>query len=213
MALLCVLAGIALMLGVAAEPIEHASQRDREEQLLFVGNQFRQAIASYYEKSPGAKQYPRKLEELLQDNRFPKPVRHLRRIYADPMRTGTVSIDARDNWKDWQLVRNSQGGIVGIYSRSSLTPIRTNLDEGLMTAITEHPALHYSDWKFIYQPLDGSADLVRPADGSNGIINDPDNPFGLVEDDTGQQDDVDADSSSNASQDWTSGDDVRGELP
>ncbi|MEO8417872.1 MAG: type II secretion system protein [Methylophilaceae bacterium] len=212
-ALLCVLAGIVLMLGITTEQIEHAAQRDREEQLLFVGNQFRQAIASYYEKSPGAKQYPRKLEELLQDNRFPKPVRHLRRIYADPMRTGIVRADARDNRADWQLVRNSQGGIVGIYSRSSLPPIRTNLDEDLMKAIDEHPALHYSDWKFIYQPLDGSADLVRSGDDSNGFINDPDNPFGQVEGEAGQQDDADADSSSNASQDWTSGDEVSGESP
>jgi type II secretory pathway pseudopilin PulG len=201
MALLCVMAVLALMLGVAAEQIDHAAQRDREEQLLFVGSQFRQAIASYYEKSPGAKQYPRKLEELLQDNRFPKPVRHLRRIYADPMRTGAVSIDARDNREDWQLVRNPQGSIVGIYSRSGLTPIRTNLDGDLMKAIGDRPALHYSDWKFIYQPLDGSADLVRSADGSNGIINDPDNPFGQVEGETEQQEDSDKDSSSSASPD------------
>ena len=58
-AMLCVLAGLALMLGVAAEQIDHAAQRDREEQLLFVGSQFSKAIASYYEQSPGAKQYPR----------------------------------------------------------------------------------------------------------------------------------------------------------
>ena len=200
-ALLCVLAGLALMLGVAAEQIDHAAQRDREEQLLFVGSQFRKAIASYYEQSPGAKQYPRKLEELLQDNRFAKPVRHLRRIYADPMHTGTVSIDARDNRADWQLVRTPQGSIVGVYSRSDLLPIRTQLDDDLMKVIGDGPILHYSDWKFIYQPLDGSADLVRPADGSNGIINDPDNPFGQVEGEAEEEDDFDTDSSSNASQD------------
>ena len=80
-ALLLVIAVVALTLGVATEQIEHAAQREREEQLLFVGSQFRQAIASYYEQSPGAKQYPRKLEELLQDNRFPKPKRHLSLIH------------------------------------------------------------------------------------------------------------------------------------
>lgn len=199
MALLCLLAGVALMLGVAAEQIDHAAQRDREEQLLFVGKQFRQAIANYYEKSPSAKQYPRKLEELLQDNRFPKPVRHLRRIYADPMRTGAAGMDARDNRADWLLVRNSQGSIVGVYSRSDLLPIRTQLDDDLMKVIGDGPILHYSDWKFVYRPKDGSADLVRPADGSNGIINDPDNPFGQMEGETEQQDDADTDSSSNAS--------------
>ena len=112
-ALLVTLAGLALILGVATEQIEHAAQRDREEQLLFVGSQFRQAVASYYEKSPGTKRYPRKLEELLQDNRFPKPMRHLRRIYIDPM----------TNLADWQLVRSAQGGIIGVFSRSELLPI------------------------------------------------------------------------------------------
>ena len=206
MALLCVLAGIALMLGVAAEQIDHAAQRDREEQLLFVGKQFREAIASYYEKSPGAKQYPRKLDELLQDNRFPKPVRHLRRIYADPMRTSAVSVDNRDNRTDWLLVRTPQGSIVGVYSRSDLLPIRTQLDDDLMKVIGDGPILHYSDWKFVYLPKDGSADLVRSA-GSKGLLSDPDSVFGQVEggqesqSDEAQQDDSGTDSSSNASPD------------
>lgn len=196
-ALLCVLAGVALMLGVAAEQIEHAAQRDREEQLLFVGNQFRHAIASYYEKSPGAKQYPRKLEDLLQDNRFPKPTRHLRRIYPDPM----------DNRAGWQLVRTPQGTIVGVYSRSDLTPIRTNLDDDLMAVFGNGPILHYSDWKFVHRPLDGSADLVRSAAGDKGLLSDPDSVFGQAEgeqestSDAAQQEDSDADSSSNASHD------------
>jgi type II secretory pathway pseudopilin PulG len=174
-ALLVTLAGLALILGVATEQIEHAAQRDREEQLLFVGSQFRQAVASYYEKSPGTKQYPRKLEELLQDNRFLKPMRHLRRIYIDPM----------TNLADWQLVRSAQGGIIGVYSRSELLPIRTKLDDDLMKAIGDKPVRHYSDWKFIYQPSDGSADLVSPANESENFLSDPDSPFGQLSNEGG----------------------------
>lgn len=174
-ALLVTLAGLALILGVATEQIEHASQRDREEQLLFVGSQFRQAIVSYYEKSPGTKQYPRKLEELLKDNRFPKPVRHLRRIYIDPM----------TNLADWQLVRSTQGGIIGVHSRSELLPIRTKLDDDLMKAIGDKPVKHYSDWKFIYQPSDGSADVVSPANGNDGFLSNPDSPFGQLSNESG----------------------------
>ena len=174
-ALLVTLAGLALILGVATQQIEHAAQRDREEQLLFVGSQFRQAITSYYEKSPGAKQYPRKLEELLHDNRFPKPMRHLRRIYIDPM----------TNLADWQLVRSAQGGIIGVHSRSELLPIRTKLDDDLMKAIGDKPVKHYSDWKFIYQPRDGSADVVSPANENENFLSNSDSPFGQLSNEGG----------------------------
>lgn len=178
-ALLVTLAGLGLILGVATEQIEHTAQREREVQLLFVGNQFRAAVASYYEKSPGSKQYPRKLEELVQDNRFVKPVRHLRRIYADPM----------TNQADWQLVRSAQGGIIGVNSRSESPPIRTKLDADMLKAIGSRPVRYYSDWKFIYQPRDGSADLVlqenvEQSNENSGIFNDSNSPFGQLSNDS-----------------------------
>lgn len=92
-----------------------AVQRDREEQLLFVGDQFRRAIASYYNTVPpgGARSLPQSLDGLLDDQRFPKPIQHLRRLYPDPM-TGSP---------DWQLVREN-GGIVGIRSQSGRTTFK-----------------------------------------------------------------------------------------
>src|SRR5712671_7176926 len=64
--------------GLAAfgELYSHASQREKERELLFIGDQFRNAIESYYNKSPGAKLYPKKVEELLEDKRFPMPQHH-----------------------------------------------------------------------------------------------------------------------------------------
>jgi|SRR6185369_213018 len=84
-------------------------QREKEDQLLFVGTQFRKAIASYYNTIPpgGARALPQSLEALLNDHRFPTPIQHLRRIYADPM-TGQP---------DWELVHDN-AGIVGVKSRS-----------------------------------------------------------------------------------------------
>jgi type II secretory pathway pseudopilin PulG len=62
------------------------AQREREEELLFIGEQFRTALRSYVQGSPaGAKRFPNSLEELLQDRRQPTTVRHLRRIFVDPM--------------------------------------------------------------------------------------------------------------------------------
>jgi hypothetical protein len=74
------------------------SQREKEMQLMYVGEEFRKAIMSYYNSSGGAKQYPESLEDLLQDSRTPAIKRHLRKIYVDPI-TNTV---------EWGIVEESQ---------------------------------------------------------------------------------------------------------
>jgi type II secretory pathway pseudopilin PulG len=128
-------------LGLAslAQTWSTAAQREREAELLFVGQQFRAAIASYYDQSPGAKQFPRSLDELLQDQRFPTPKRHLRRLYRDPM-TGT---------REWGLVRYEQW-IVGVHSTSEARPFKTawfDLQDEAFTG-TER----YADWRFVHTP-------------------------------------------------------------
>src|SRR5262249_21721971 len=83
-----ILIAIAVMgAGLAAlGPVARTLQlRELESELMFSGDQIRRAIESYYENSPGGfKQYPKKLEDLLRDNRYPGVRRHLRRIYIDP---------------------------------------------------------------------------------------------------------------------------------
>lgn len=118
-------------------------QREKEEQLLFVGSQFRRAIASYYNTVPpgGARALPQSLEVLLNDHRFPTPIQHLRRIYADPI-TGQP---------DWHLIRES-GGIVGVSSQSTQQTIkRRGFAKGYEHLEDKEV---YSDWTFsIRQPL------------------------------------------------------------
>ena len=115
-------------------------QREREEELLFIGNAYRQAIASYYENSPsGAKQYPKKLEYLILDSRFPNIKRHLRKLYIDPMM----------HESEWGLVTEQQK-ITGVYSKSSLKPIKR---KGFPVQYGDfNGAKEYADWKFIYNP-------------------------------------------------------------
>lgn len=115
---------------------ELEGRREKEKELLFSGEQYRRAIDSYYAKSPGeAKQYPEKLEDLLEDKRHPNPIRHLRRLFREPM-----SPDGQ-----WELIRQ-QGRVVGVCSRSDGVPIKvagfTAEQEGFESANT------YADWKF-----------------------------------------------------------------
>jgi type II secretory pathway pseudopilin PulG len=124
-ALLLAVAVTGAALAAFGELSSHASQRERESELLFVGDEIRHAIGAFYERSPGgAKRYPAALEELLEDKRHPVPQRHLRRIYPDPL--------------------------TGVYSRSELAPIRrgnfSKADESFAQAT------RYSDWKFFHSP-------------------------------------------------------------
>ena len=115
-------------------------QREREKELLFVGEQFRQAIASYYENTPSnIKQYPNKLTDLLQDNRMPNLRRHLRKLYNDPI----------TNSSNWGL-ELQQTKIIGVYSLSELKPIKKKGFPNLYEKFSDFSK--YSDWKFIYIP-------------------------------------------------------------
>jgi type II secretory pathway pseudopilin PulG len=92
--LLIAVAGASL--GLVAESWTHARQREKEAELIWVGNQFKQAIGLYYQRSPGVvKRYPEKLEDLLEDKRFLTMQRYLRRIYADPITGKALWADLR----------------------------------------------------------------------------------------------------------------------
>lgn len=116
----------------------HASQREKEAELLFRGEQYRAAIASYYKKES---RYPQTLADLVEDRRYPMPVRHLRRLYEDPM-TGKAN---------WGVVESPEGGgIMGVYSKLEEAPIKTG-NFSLANQAFEK-ARTYADWKFVHSP-------------------------------------------------------------
>ncbi len=75
-----------ILLAATGQIWQFKAQREKEKQLLLVGEQFRQAVMSYYNSaSDGGKKYPKTLEDLLLDKRGVTPERHLRKIFFDPM--------------------------------------------------------------------------------------------------------------------------------
>jgi type II secretory pathway pseudopilin PulG len=71
------------------------ARREREAELRFRGQAIARALALYAERTPvGSLPLPQRLDVLLADPRFPKPLRHLRQLYTDPF-TGRA---------DWELV-------------------------------------------------------------------------------------------------------------
>jgi type II secretory pathway pseudopilin PulG len=130
---------LAMNLTLASTLYSFTQQREKERQLIFIGNQFKQAIAQYYQHTPGTvKRYPRNLDDLLQDNRFVNIERHLRKIYIDPM----------TEKPEWGLVKAPDGGVMGVYSLSSGKALKTsNFDLG---DINLHEQSRYSDWQFVY---------------------------------------------------------------
>lgn len=152
-----VLVGVGIMgIGLAALGTvwQTAAQREKERQLLFVGGEFRRAIQSYFEGSPGDQRFPEKLDELVLDRRFPAVRRHLRRIYHDPM-TGNV---------DWGLVLGPGNRIIGVYSRSTGHPLKSagfgSGQEDFMGATT------YADWRFVYIPSERGVTRAGTAGGN-----------------------------------------------
>ena len=130
---------IGTQLGLAGVVWSFAQTRQKERELLFVGNQFRNAISQYYFNPRGSqKEYPRRLEDLIKDPRYPGTVRHLRKIYADPI-TGK---------KKWGLVRLPNGGIIGVHSLSENEPIKTgNFRPADRSFANKH---RYNEWKFVH---------------------------------------------------------------
>jgi len=134
-------------LAVLGEMWETSSLRDREAELLYVGNQYRLAIQRYYLSGP--QQYPRTFQDLLKDPRQAGIRRHLRQLYPDPM----------TNSSEWAIVKGPDGGIMGVYSKSEDKPLKiTNFK--LRDRDFENVG-KYSDWKFVYLPP--SAGTAIPA--------------------------------------------------
>lgn len=153
---LVILAVMMMALGAASQIWHSVMQREKEQELLFIGHQFRAAIGQYYAQSGG--RYPLNLAALLESNDLgvtgagAKKSRFLRKIYQDPM----------INVSNWGLVTGPDKSVQGVYSLSEEKPFKTT---GFINADADFElAKKYSDWQFVFKP-------IRSQSPSGGIVN------------------------------------------
>jgi type II secretory pathway pseudopilin PulG len=99
-------------------------RRAAEQALLDVGLEFARALSSYSDQTPaGMDDQPLSLQDLLLDKRQTERLRHLRKIYPDPM-TGST---------EWGLELDPDTRrIIGVFSLSTQPPIKVgNFPPGL----------------------------------------------------------------------------------
>lgn len=125
-------------LGKALDVYSLTMQRQKEQELLYVGDIYRRAIQEYYLEGPGGqRKYPESMNDLLLDKRFVTVRRHLRRAYVDPL-TG----------KALRQLRSPEGGIWGVASNSGGSPIKVNGFPSEYEAFSS--ARTYQDWQFLF---------------------------------------------------------------
>jgi type II secretory pathway pseudopilin PulG len=122
---------------IAYAPIKLERHRQKEKELLFVGNQIKSAIQNYaISNQAGVVQFPRALTDLLEDQRGQVTRRYLRKVFRDPI----------TNSSDWGLVMVDDH-IIGVYSKSRRAPIKKSgfrLDQQAF-----ENAKDYSEWQFV----------------------------------------------------------------
>jgi type II secretory pathway pseudopilin PulG len=173
LALLILLAIISIAAAASAELGAIYQRRMAEKELLAVGAEFQRALQSYSSSTPvGQPTQPRTLEELLRDPRYPNVVRHLRKVYEDPM-TGKA---------DWVLVMSPDGQtIVGIHSASHAHPIQISHFPAAFQGFANKKC--YTDWIFVAR-FPTLTQGQRPPDGpvlngdAPGTVNGGGAPFG-----------------------------------
>ena len=155
--LLFVLAAGAAGLAGLGQRASAAVQRDREAELIFRGHEIARALSAYRAATPGtAKLLPAALQDLLDDRRGPRPLRHLRRLYLDPF-TGKA---------DWVLVTAGDGRISVVRSRASVVAIR----------VVDLPPAAPGQHRLVSDRVFTSSDVAEPSGSASAPSVKPDRP-------------------------------------
>lgn len=139
-ALLAAIVIIGITLSSAGKYWQNISVREKEQELLFRGDQYRVALERYASLPGRPGQLPESIDDLLKDNRTVEGKRYLRQKFKDPI-TGEDFAELRD-----PLSRR----IVGVHSTSDREPMQQS-NFPLEYAEFEGKK-KYSEWIFQFKP-------------------------------------------------------------
>ena len=134
-----------ITLSMAGQYWSTVVKRDREEELLFRGDQIRKGIEIYHkwtaQKHGGKGLYPESLDEMVKSKFSAAPRRSLRQLYKDPV-TGKA---------DWVFITDpASKGVMGVRSASNEAPLKSS---NFPSAYRDFEGkTKYSDWVFAYGP-------------------------------------------------------------
>ena len=159
--LLVLIAMMGFALTVVSDVWLTTQKREKEAELLYVGDQIRVALGFYFASSPGGLRLPRTLEDLTRDPRYPGVRRYLRKVYRDPI-TGRA---------EWGLLKGPGDVIIGVYSLSEDEPFKQT---GFSLADRAFEGKKkYSEWVFIPKSNLGFAPIpqtgVTPGTPQGGV--------------------------------------------
>lgn len=145
---------IGIVLSMTGRYWSTVAQREKEEELLFRGDQIRKGIEAYYkltaQKNGGRGLYPASMEELLKSSSSIAPKRSLRNLYKDPM-TGKA---------DWVLISDpASKRIMGVRSSNEDEPVKASNFPFIYRDF--EGKTKYSDWIFVYSPAANPSPQTR----------------------------------------------------
>ncbi len=150
-ALLVAIIILGISLGAAGKYWSNILQREKEEELLFRGNQYVIAIDRYTHAMPGIERTPSSIDDLLNDSRLMNR-HHLRRKYKDP-------ITGEDFVEIFSITGGQMRKLVGVHSSSDKEPLKqSNFPSGPNDPLyfkDFEGKKKYSDWQFVYNPQGG----------------------------------------------------------
>ncbi len=184
MSLLLMAALVLILLGIEAPRILTQGQRDKEDELIFRGEQYRRALALHFRKYG---RLPLKLEELYEPN---NSLRFLRKPWRDPMttdgqwrliRVGPLGELVGSVTRDRMQMQASPGGAAGAAAEREKKEEKAKEEpRGLESGATNLPIIGvasrsgrrgikvyqnestYARWEFIFDPVADTVSRATP---------------------------------------------------